>query len=549
MQMIATLKEDHWNHDDDEYGHFLTAIQRKFDETINQFGKALFTTSAINEDLFKIFLSEIPEYAKQHYTCHACRRFVNTFGGIVSITENRETIPIMWPESAPVFFQNAVSRITALVKNSKVTGVFLNSNSVWGQPVTGEWNHMAVQAPSVAYKGRILTAYQSMAEKKQDYLTLLNGLTEFPVEAVDQAIVLLETDSLYRSEKCLGVAKWLKKIHLDRAQHKNSRQKNNITWLAVATAPPGFCHIKSTMIGTLLEDIVSGMSFESVKRRFDEKMHPLQYQRPQVAPSAGNIAQAEKIMEKLQAEGALARRFATLDDIDAIWTPNFEQDVKKTHDKKGIFGHLKPKGDRPKVGDMSIPQVTMTWDKFFRTVLPEATKIELFNSPQTNSYSALVTAVNEDAPPIIQWDLEESRNPVSWYLYHGGSRPESWNLKSGSYSLVSAICLSPNMWKSDKFEHQGKGVMFILDGAKDTQSKGRSGLGLFPEIMKSEFHSIRSTIEAFSRAGEIEGQEESSACGLLLQQSSGDWNSRIKVTSLMGVVEYCLDRWIDAKKL
>lgn len=54
------------------------------------------------------------------------------------------------------------------------------------------------------------------------------------------------------------------------------------------------------MIGTLLDDIASGMSFDSVSRRFAEKMHPLQYQRPQAAPSAGNIAQAEKIVEKLE---------------------------------------------------------------------------------------------------------------------------------------------------------------------------------------------------------------------------------------------------------
>ena len=38
--------------------------------------------------------------------------------------------------------------------------------------------------------------------------------------------------------------------------------------------------------------IAGGYETQDIKARFDAKMHPLQYLRPQAAPSEGNIAQA-----------------------------------------------------------------------------------------------------------------------------------------------------------------------------------------------------------------------------------------------------------------
>ena len=44
-------------------------------------------------------------------------------------------------------------------------------------------------------------------------------------------------------------------------------------------------------------------------------------------------------------------------------------------------------------------------------------------------------------------------------------------------------------------EHHGAGVLFVLAGARESRQDGSA---LFPEILKSEFHGIRSVIEAYS---------------------------------------------------
>lgn len=181
----------------------------------------------------------------------------------------------------------------------------------------------------------------------------------------------------------------------------------------------------------------------------------------------------------------------------------------------------------------------MTWDKFFRIVMPEALEIEFHARPSRDDYAALVTAADPAAPPILQWDREACRNPFSWYMYHGGSTPEQWGLISGQWHRVNAVTLQPSMWRDSegRFAHQGKGVIFIVAGAGDSRN---SGLCLFPEILKSELHFIRSTIEAFSHSGKLEG--EASACGIMLQ-SGGKWDALFRVRTKTGVVQYSLDRW------
>lgn len=81
---------------------------------------------------------------------------------------------------------------------------------------------------------------------------------------------------------------------------------------------------------------------------------------------------------------------------------------------------------------------------------------------------------------------------------------------------MTGISYQPNMWHGG-FEHQGEGVMFILKGAKDQK---HNGIALFPEILKSDLHIVRPTIEAFSKDAKLSGYDEASACGLLLQNGS-----------------------------
>jgi hypothetical protein len=521
--------------DDEAYRTYLMELRTRFVMTVSG-GKPLFTTDA--KELFAEYLAHLPASVRQWHNCHACRRFIGRYGHLVIINEQGTTTSALWDVAdAPPEVAAGIGRLQQLVNKARVTGVFYSACPIWGEPITGKWRHLAVIPPDERIWTRATqTAFQATAEKREDYKNILRALTELPLAAVLQSITLLKTDSLYRSEKCLGVAEWLRGLHEMRARVKHKGTRDNLTWLAVATAPAGVCHPRASMIGSLLEDILAGLPFDDVSKKFAAKMHPLRYQRPQAAPSAGNIAQAEKVVAQLAEAGALARRFARLEEVQALWVPRTSSPEKAPGE--GVFAHLKPKGIPP-VPEMTRPPVTITWTKFLQSVLYEAERIE-YRVPQQGNFCALVTAVDPAAPPILQWDSAEDRNPVSWYVYHAGSPAAQWGLPAYALVPVTAITYQPSMWKGD-FTHQGKSVLFLLAGARDTGMKG-AGLALFPEILKSEFHGIRATIEAFSRAGQLAGAEEASACGIRLQQGQ-PWAERFRVQSEGAVIDYVLDRW------
>ncbi len=507
-------------HENDGYEEFELSIKRK----LESFGDVpFFTTTA--DGLFDLFLAHLPEESRQHYNCNACRAFVNRFGGLVTIEESGEIRQVMWDNNCPALFQSSQLALVNAIYDARVSGVFLSKNKTLGTPVTGEWTHMHAILPKV-FEERLHTVHEAVAEKKADFILLKQSMGEYPIEAINQALLLLRTDALYRSEKVLGVAEWFKSLHDACKAQKNGKLRDNLIWRAVALAPPGYCHLKNTMIGTLLDDIVAGMPIEDVSRRFAAKMHPLQYQRPQAAPTAGNIERAEAIVAKLGIERSLIRRFARLDEVQAVWRP---RECQPDH-KSGVFSHLAPKGKALIKTD--APMVTITWKKFAETVLPDALSMELV-VPYRGNFMAVLTAEHMDAPPIIQWDSPECRNPFSWYQYHAGSYACDWGISEG-WCKVTAICLRPSMWQ-DGCDHQGNGAMFLLEGAKDSR-KGQ-GNALFPEILKADLREVRSTIEAYSHSAEIQGYENASACGI------GYEGSTVRVTNDLGIAVYKIDRW------
>lgn len=526
--------------DDDHYDAFLAAVRARFDKVCAGLGARPALFLAAVPTLFDVYLAALPAALRQSQTCGTCRDFLTRYGGLVTVDPDGDTRPVLWAlEGVPEPYASAARALAAAVAAAPIARVFLSSEASWGSAVKGPWSHLAVTPPAALIfpTTGLKTAGQVVAERTEDRTLVLRGLDEFSVDHVKRAAALLRTDALYRSEKCLGVAEWLIGLHDQRKAARTDRRRDNLAWLAAATAPPGFCHVRSTMIGTLLEDLVAELPFETIKARFAAKMHPLQYQRPTAAPGAQNIARAEAIIAQLQTAGALERRFAKLDDVEALWRPVPPPPTKPG----GVFSHLLPRA-KPAAIPLDAPPTVMTWDKFSRTVLPDAARIEYFVPAAKQSYLALVTAKNPDAPPILQWDSPERRNPVSLYVYVEGSPPSQWNLKPDVYHPVTAITLAPAMWHATSTKtHHTQLALFILEGARDTLYK--TGAGFFPEFLRTEYHAIRATMEAYAKGAVIEGKDDASACGISLQKSA-KWNHRFLVTSRDGIAQaYTLDRW------
>jgi len=518
---------------------WLDRIQQRF---VSHNREPLFTTGI---DVSKIYLNHLPPELRQHHNCHACRNFLNRYGSLVVVQPGGYLRPAMWDlQDTPELYAPSIAAIDQTLRMASVTGVFLTREQHWGTRVTGKWIHLSVEPPSHRIHGScVLTPFQGMAEKAEDHKNVMRALHEFPIPTLQQALHLIQSEALYRSEKIAGPLKWLLSL-ADAVSGAKGIQKSNLVWQAVATAPAGFCHPRASMVGSLLEDLLTGMDFAAASERFAHKMRPDRYQRPVAAPKAGNIEKAERLFETLGLAPALRRRFARPDEVAVLlWK---QSDPEPAQEKEGIFACLK--APKPTADDgREAPQTKITWVKFAKNILPIAREISIKTPRANGPYAALVTAVDPAAPPILQWDSPERRYPVSIYTYTFGSPSHQWNVQSDTWVPVWGITSSPAEWFGEH-DHHGKAVLFLIPGAKDS---GRSGLALFPECVRSELHEVRSVIEAFSRANLLEENNDPAAAGLLLGNSnktSQGYLVRVKtaingVRGATGTAQYHIDRW------
>lgn len=515
-------------------------LESRIAERIAAVAEPLFTTDARPDALWAAYLAAFPDDARAFYTCHSCRDFIHRFGGLVRIESDGHVVPFLWSAlEVPETVAAIVESQHAIVARSRVKGVFRWGADPWGLPQniaqkTGAtWTHLS-GTPRTHHARRTETPSQQAAALREDFGILSRSLADFPLAVVEEAVRVLQSGALTRSEKAEGVASWL--LALCRAIAAAPKAKRNLMWRAVATAPPGFTHVRSSVLGTLLEDIAAGLPFAEVSRRWAEKLHPLQYQRPTAAPSEGQIAVAERRVKELGIERSLARRFATLDDVLAkVWEPRADEAAPASNGA-GVFDALRQ--DATRVKALELPAQTMTWEKFARTVLPLATTLEVL-APARGGYYGLVTAVDAAAPPIIQWDGLDGhpRNPVSWYFYNNGSTAGQWGL-APDWTAVGAVFLAPFAWQEPtRFAHQGRQLFFALPTARETRA---SGLALFPEILRAELREVRSVIEAYSNRTQIVGAEHGTANGLAFD---GKTRVRLRVKTPSGRAVYDVDRW------
>jgi hypothetical protein len=483
------------------------------------------------EGMWDAYLNSFPAgELRQYHNCSCCKRFIDTYGGLVTVNDDGTLTSAVW-DHAPMFYRGAWSAMKTLAETGRVQSAFYTSHTSLGFAEHGGWWHVALRLSRSSRSHAQLPA-QAIATRAHNLENVRRAILEYPVDLLNRAVVLLEESELYRSATLLGPTRWLRDVATMFRDTKNQRLRDNLLWNEVAQAPDGFCHPRGSMTGLLLDDLAAGKSLDSIRRSFGLKMRGDNYQRPKAAPSEGTIAQAERTFKEMGLERSLARRFALLSEAKTFWVPS----EKKSQGAKaeGIFASLRQES---KESLENLSPKTVTWAVFQRDVLPKAQRIQFHVSGFTRNFIALVTAVHADAKPIIRWDSEEHRNPVSGYLYVRGSNPEQWGLYSGSMVDVVGISTTPEAWNPDSVQVEKPSIVLFLQGARDSAN---NSLALFPEILRSELHGVRSVIEAYSNRNKLEVPEGLLASGYLF--NDGGYAITLTVTADGFTRNYNIDR-------
>lgn len=514
------------NLDDVAYARYLDRLRTRFREHRGP----VFQTDIAPEVLWAEYLAAFATpQDRQFHTCHTCRRFIERFGGLVTVSPEGTLHSALWfPEDAEdPALREAITILAAKVTRSRIIHPFASSEPEFGVGVTGQWRHLSVPNP------RILTGYRSAEEamgvKRTEFEVVSKALVEYRLQTVEAVVRLLESGTLARSEKVLGQATWFRDLVRASSDTRNASVRRNLIWRAVAEAPSGFCHVRASVLATLLDDLESGADTNGAMERFARKMDPLQYQRTTAEITAGQVAVAERRIAELGLARSLERRFARLDEIPSLWTPA----QPETPPSSGVFGHLLKAPAKVDISGAAAPP--MSCEKFLRTVLPTAEGVEYQVLP-VDRFCAWTTAVHPDAPTLFQWS-----NPVSHYFYARGSRATDFGLVAGSWVPVDAICYAPWLWDNHEPSHMPKGVLFALRGARDMQ---KPTTPIFPEQLRSDLREVRAVLEAHGKSRPIADAGGPYATGIM-PQSGHPWSPpiRLRVLSRGVTSTYQLDRW------
>jgi hypothetical protein len=416
----------------------------------------------------------------------------------------------------------------------KIESQWFSKETTIGYPATYVdehtfWTHMSVDIPKHLVKHG--DAHSCIAYSKERFRSLMNedtGIHQVKLADLGTAIQFFKNNELNRSERFLAMSQFHYTIRESLTSPENKNRLNPLLWRQLTHAPKGWENSNSTMVGQLYSWIEKGIPLHEIKRRWNERVSGEVYQRPQAAPSEQTIRQGEELVAKLGIEKALHRRFAKLEEIDCFWKPTKVEPVEST--QGGIFSKIIPKKDSTVVNEYQYNATpkTITWEKFVEKILPDVIAMR-FKAPPRGNFCAMTTQTYDDAPPIMKWDKEEKRYPVSGYVYHQGSVSTQWGLQGGTWYKVTGITSIPSA---------DEAYVFLIEGCVDKNTG--QGIALFPDNLKSELHGVRSVIEAYSNSEQLAGQEEASACGY--QVARNNFNVNIEVTTSEGKQEYFIDR-------
>lgn len=454
---------------ENEYQELLTTMQRTFDTRAKDGVLVALETSS--EDPFAAYLGGFSASdARQYHNCSACKEFFRNFYNAGILYPNGAALPafLPLPEQVPQHYRAAFRNVLSTLDVAgdgmyRVKGYAIAYKPMWGHPTKGGWTHFHVVPPK-SVRGTKNRAAQ-LVHNHDNVHRFIHTTSR---KVMEEAVKILRQD-IYRSDNVLPGAEWLLELY----------NKSYFQFMhAIGTAPNGFCHPASGMIGTLIDDLNNGYSPDDAAKRFEHKMHPLRYRRPTAAPKLGTINAAEKKFAELGLAPALKRVPFT-----ETYLPNAQWSLGAVN--AGLFKHLR--GARASTTTAVLSRAKrMGWLQFQREFLAATpSRLQLVISDDM-PFCTFLTAKDPQAPLLFKWN-----HPVSWYHWAVQTKdPSMYNTREGAVHDVLSI--------AEPYD-QTRGLLMLVDGLTDVNVE-RASLALFPEFLRTELHEVRSVIEAHSRS-------------------------------------------------
>lgn len=400
---------------------FARLVQRDVTELTKH--RAVFEVNLDRDALFALYLASFPEGSnplfktRTEHDCSCCKSFVRAIGGMVTINDDG-TYNTVWDSAAQKAeepYRTVALALRDFVRTRPVAGLFRKgkSESSSGNEETRSmfpdghvvtWSHF--------FSGKLPTYllvndFSEVARVGTSMETCARGFKELKPAAVDTVLELIDQNAIYRGAEFGGLVqdfRRLQRVYFDLDEAGPARSKHVAKTAFHLPAVAGF---RSTVIGTLVQDLSEGKPLEDAVRAYESKVAPQNYKRPTALVTPRMIEQAMGTIRELGLEEALERRLARLEDVsvqDVLWVNG----TTTGRLKGGLEGMLLEHAKKPKAAPAHGAEIKI--DDFVRDVLPSAKDVEvLFENSHLGNLMVLTAPQHEGNRKLFKWD-----NDFAW---------------------------------------------------------------------------------------------------------------------------------------
>lgn len=363
--------------------------------------------------LWSVYLESFPEGTnpifreRTEYDCNCCKNFIRDIGNVVSI--GNTGIQTIWDVEVPGYFQQVTDTLADLVRQGKFKSYYIPTETRVGQKTSKDsvnnitWNHFyATNTQSSIVKNLDKGSFLSELHSTRDVFK--RGLETLSLDASETVLELINQGSLYRGNEHKTQVENFISLKKEFDKLSTPLEKEIFIW-STAKKKRSTVRFRSSVIGTLVEDISQGKDLEQAVKSFENKVAPSNYRRTTAIISKGMIEQAQKTIKDLGLEDSLIRRYATPTDL-TVNNILFSSTIKPT---LNVFEDLIVSSQKTAPKQLSkIEEISI--DKFISDVLPSAEKLEvLFSNKHVNNLVSLVAPAHPENKNLFKWG-----NPFSW---------------------------------------------------------------------------------------------------------------------------------------
>lgn len=383
-----------------------------------------FVMDVPGDEMWQLYLSSFPEGTnplfreRTEHDCNCCKSFVRRVGNLVSLKGNK--VSTVWDTSAkdaPYPYNEVAAALRDRVLDATIREKFFTSEGAFGKEetislkedaTTERWNHFftgpvkqKVRNPDTL-RGQYSTAAQVFAR----------GLRELTADALEVVADLIASNNLYRGAEHKRAVSEFQKLH--KKFHKLDTVEQDIfIWM---NAEKPHSRFRSTVIGTLVQDISEGKGLEAAVGAFESKVAPHNYKRTTALVTPGMVKKAMETIEELGLEPALERRFARIEDIsvnDVLWVDREVEPLMKGGLGDELMSVAKSNvKSKSKQGKLKAEEISI--DNFIEDVLPNTSKMEvLLDNAHVGNLMSLTAPVHPEPAQLFKWD-----NDFAW-SYNG----------------------------------------------------------------------------------------------------------------------------------